>query len=48
MSGFILDTNVPSELLRPLPDANVVAWLKQQPKAMLHLSVVTMGEPIEV
>jgi hypothetical protein len=23
MSGFLLDTNIPSEMLRPRPDANV-------------------------
>jgi predicted nucleic acid-binding protein len=44
MSGFLLDTNVLSEVLRPLPDANVAAWLKRQAKDFLFLSVVTMGE----
>lgn len=27
MSGFLLDTNVPSESLRPRPDANVAGFL---------------------
>ena len=44
MSGFLLDTNVLSEVLRPLPDANVAAWLKRQAKDFLFLSVVTMRE----
>ena len=44
MSGFLLDTNIPSEVLRPLPDANVAAWLKRQDKDSLFLSVVTIGE----
>jgi predicted nucleic acid-binding protein len=44
MSGFLLDTNLPSETLRPIPDANVAAWLKSQAKDSQFLSVVTMGE----
>ena len=44
MSGFLLDTNIPSELLRPRPDEKVTAWLERQPKELLFLSVVTMGE----
>ena len=44
MSGFLLDTNIPSELLRPRPDAIVAAWLKRQAKETLFISVVTMGE----
>jgi len=43
-SGFLLDTNVPSELLRPRPDANVAAWVKRQAKETLFVSVVTLGE----
>jgi predicted nucleic acid-binding protein len=44
VSGFLLDTNVPSEALRPRPNANVAAWLKGQTKNSLFLSVVTVGE----
>jgi predicted nucleic acid-binding protein len=44
MSGFLLDTNIPSEMLRPRPDANVEAWLKRQANETLFISVVTMGE----
>jgi toxin FitB len=44
MSGFLLDTNIPSEALRPRPDPNVSAWLKSQVKDSQFLSVVTMGE----
>jgi tRNA(fMet)-specific endonuclease VapC len=44
MSGFLLDTNIPSEMLRPRPNANVVAWVKQQLNETLFVSVVTMGE----
>jgi predicted nucleic acid-binding protein len=44
MRGYLLDTNIPSETLRPRPDANVAAWLKSQVKDSQFLSVVTMGE----
>lgn len=44
MSGFLLDTNIPSEMLRPRPDASVAAWLKRQANETLFISVVTMGE----
>ena len=27
MSGFLLDTDIPSEMLRPRPDASVADWL---------------------
>ena len=44
MSGFLLDTNVPSELIRPLPDPSVGNWLRSQDKELLFLGVVTIGE----
>ena len=42
-SGFLLDTNVVSEALRPRPDARVIAWLRAN-EARAWLSVVTIGE----
>ena len=44
MSGFLVDTNVISEVLRPAPDAQVIAWSQNVPKDFLFLSVVSMGE----
>ena len=44
MSGYLLDTNVPSEFSRDRPDPRVVQWLKAQPVTMLFLSAVTIGE----
>lgn len=41
--GFLLDTNVVSETLRPEPDARVVAWLRAH-ETKAWLSVVTIGE----
>lgn len=44
MSGFVLDTNIPSEIIRTRPDPRVNAWIVAQDDATLHLSVVTIGE----
>ena len=44
MSGFLLDTNIPSELLRPRPDPNVAGWVQRQASNTLFVSVVTLGE----
>ena len=44
MSGFLVDTNVISEVLRPAPDAKVISWSQDVPKDLLFLSVVSMGE----
>jgi predicted nucleic acid-binding protein len=41
-SGFLLDTNVPSELTKPLPEPREVAWVACHDD--LHLSVVSIGE----
>ena len=42
--GFLLDTNVPSELTRPVPDIRVRDWVDAQDNSSLYLSVVTVGE----
>jgi predicted nucleic acid-binding protein len=44
MSGFLLDTNVLSELIKPKPDAKVVQWVERTDEAILFLSVLTLGE----
>jgi predicted nucleic acid-binding protein len=44
MSGFLVDTNVISEILRTAPDARVAAWSQHQSKDTLFLSVISMGE----
>jgi predicted nucleic acid-binding protein len=43
VSGFLLDTNVVTEALRPHPDPQVLAWLRAN-EARVWLSVVTIGE----
>lgn len=44
MSGWLLDTNVLSELRRPRPNAKVVAFVGAQPLDRLYVSVVTFAE----
>ena len=44
MSGFLLDTNVISELVRPRPDARVAQWFELSEEESLFLSVLTIGE----
>lgn len=41
MKGYLVDTNVPSELTRETPDARVVAFLENAGKESVFLSVVT-------
>lgn len=44
MTGFLLDTNVISEVRRPRPHGALVAWLGTQQEQQLLLSGVTIGE----
>jgi predicted nucleic acid-binding protein len=44
MNGFLLDTNVPSELTRPHPQPGVCHWLDNADDERLYLSVVSLGE----
>ena len=44
MSGFLLDTNCISELVRPKPDFRVVQWMEAADEDLLFLSVLTLGE----
>jgi predicted nucleic acid-binding protein len=41
---YLLDTNVVSELRKLKPHQSVVAWIKNTPEDLLHLSAVTIGE----
>ena len=41
---IVLDTNVISELMRPTPDARVMAWMAQQPMAGLFTTTITQAE----
>jgi predicted nucleic acid-binding protein len=44
VTGWLLDTNVISELRRPRPEPKVVAFVRGQPLEALHISVVTLAE----
>ena len=44
MRGWLLDTNVVSELRRPRPDRNVLAFVGAQSLERLFISVVTLAE----
>jgi predicted nucleic acid-binding protein len=44
MSGFLLDTNVPSELVRHQPETKVKAWVAAQNLDSLFMSAVSFGE----
>ena len=44
MSGFLLDTNIVSELVKPKPEPKVTKWIETTDEALLFLSVLTIGE----
>ena len=44
MSGFLLDTNCISEVVRSRPEPRVLAWMEAADESLLYLSVLTMGE----
>ena len=44
MNGFVLDTNVPSELVRPRPEPKVKTWVAAQDLNTLFISAVSFGE----
>ncbi len=44
MTGFLLDTNVPSELTRPKPDPQVEKWLDDADDELLFFGTVSLGE----
>ena len=44
MSGYLLDTNCISELVRRKPEPRVMAWMHAAEETLLYLSVLTLGE----
>lgn len=44
MSGFLLDTNIISELIKPKPYSGVTRWIASIDESLLYLSVLTLGE----
>lgn len=43
-NGFLLDTNIPYELMRPRPEPKVTDWIAAQDISVRFLSVVSIGE----
>ena len=44
MTGWLLDTNILSELRRPKPEPKVLAFVADQPLDLLFVSTVTLAE----
>jgi predicted nucleic acid-binding protein len=44
MSGFLLDTNCISEIVRSKPEPRVLDWMEAADESLLYLSVLTLGE----
>lgn len=44
MRGFLLDTNIISELIKPRPHPQVTEWIDAADEHTLFLSVLTLGE----
>jgi toxin FitB len=44
MTGFLLDTNCISEVVRVKPEPRVMAWIEAAEETLLYLSVLTLGE----
>jgi toxin FitB len=44
VSGFLLDTNVISELIRPKSEPKVTTWIDATDEELLFLSVLSLGE----
>ena len=44
MNGFLVDTNVPSELVRPQPEPRVEKWIAAQNLDSSFMSTVSFGE----
>src|SRR5690348_4108160 len=47
MKGFLLDTNVPSELTRPRPESKVIRRLDEADDETLFFSVLSLGEIVK-
>jgi predicted nucleic acid-binding protein len=44
VTGWLLDTNILSELRRPKPERKVLAFVAAQPLELLYISTVTLAE----
>ena len=44
ITGYLLDTNIVSEAVKPRPSPALLAWLGTRPDDVLHISTLTLGE----
>ena len=44
MTGWLLDTNIVSEIRRPQPEPRVLAFIAAQPLRLLYVSTITFAE----
>jgi len=44
VTGWLLDTNVVAEIIRPKPDRRVQSWIVSQAEHTLFLSILTLAE----
>jgi predicted nucleic acid-binding protein len=44
VNGYLVDTNIPSELTRERPDPRVAAFLQRTDRTSFFMSVMTVGE----
>jgi predicted nucleic acid-binding protein len=44
MTGFLVDTNCISEVVRVKPEPRVLAWIEGADESLLYISVLTLGE----
>jgi predicted nucleic acid-binding protein len=44
VSGYLIDTNVISEFVKPDPNSGVIRWLRDTDPESLFASVITVGE----
>lgn len=47
MSGYLLDTNVPSELTRLQSEPRVESWLEEADDDLLYISALSLGELVK-
>ncbi|MEO6079192.1 MAG: PIN domain-containing protein [Steroidobacteraceae bacterium] len=44
MTGFLLDTNILSNLIKPAPSPGLLAWMSKQSDDQLFISTMTLAE----
>lgn len=47
MNGYLLDTNIPSEVMRPRPERRVEEFMREAGKDRVYLSVLSLGEIVK-